>query len=71
MGFHGKWDDYDITFMTTMTIKQGKFKCIKYIKYINKRDELFDVPTFYTKFLNMTRFNTKLKAFAMSNWRTI
>jgi hypothetical protein len=48
MGSHDRWDDYDVTFMTTMTIKQGKFKCIK---YTNKGDELYDVLTCYTKLL--------------------
>ncbi len=37
---HGKWDDYDITFMIMMIIKQGGFKSIK---CMNKRDESYDV----------------------------
>jgi hypothetical protein len=46
--FHGKWDDYDITFMIMVTIK---YKRLKYIECTNKRDELYDVPTCCTKFL--------------------
>jgi len=34
--------------MITMTIKHGKFKCTK---CMNKRDELYDVPIYCTKFL--------------------
>jgi len=34
--------------MITMTIKQGRFKCIE---CINKGDELYNVPTYCTKFL--------------------
>jgi hypothetical protein len=45
---HGISDDCDITFMITMIVKQRKLECIE---YMNKRDELYDVPTFYTKFL--------------------
>jgi hypothetical protein len=43
--FHGRWDAYDITFMITMIVKQGKFK------YTNKGDELYDVPTCCMKIL--------------------
>jgi hypothetical protein len=45
---YGKWDDYDITFMITMTIKYERLKCIE---CINKEDELYDVFTCYMKFL--------------------
>jgi hypothetical protein len=48
MGSDGKWDDCDIVFTITMTIKQRRFKCIE---CMNKRDELCDVPTYCTKFL--------------------
>ncbi len=42
-----RWDDYNITFMIIMIIKQGKFKCIK---CMNKGDELYDIFTYDTKF---------------------
>ncbi len=45
---HGKWDDYDISFMITMIVKQGRVKCIK---CTNKADELYDVPNYCMKFL--------------------
>jgi hypothetical protein len=45
MGSHGKNDDYDITFMIMMAIKQGRLKCM------NKGYELHDVSTNYMKFL--------------------
>jgi len=45
---HLPWDDCDITFTITMTIKQRRFECIK---CTNKRDELYDVLTYCTKFL--------------------
>jgi hypothetical protein len=45
---HGKWDDCDISFIITIIIKQGKVKCIK---CTNKEDELYNVPTYYMKFL--------------------
>jgi hypothetical protein len=48
MSPHGKWDDYDITFTIMMNIKQRRLDCIE---CTNKRDELYDVPTYYTKFL--------------------
>jgi hypothetical protein len=48
MGSHGKWNAHDFAFTITVIIKQGKLKCIK---YTNKRDELYDVPTYYKKFL--------------------
>jgi hypothetical protein len=48
MSPHGRCDDYDITFIITMTVKQKRFECIK---CMNKRDELYDVPTRCTKFL--------------------
>jgi hypothetical protein len=48
MNPHNKWDDYDITFTITMTIKQRRLKCIE---CMNKGDELYDVPICYTKFL--------------------
>jgi hypothetical protein len=50
---HGRWDDYDITFTITMTIKQRRLECIE---CINKRDELYDVPTCYMKFLKYDPF---------------
>ncbi len=34
MSSHGKWDDYDIAFPITMTIKHGR---LKYIECMNKR----------------------------------
>jgi hypothetical protein len=45
MSLHGRWDVYDIVIMVIVIIKQGRFKCM------NKRDKLYDVPTFYTIFL--------------------
>jgi len=45
---HGRWDDCDITFIITMTIKQRRLECTK---CMNKGDELYDVPTYYMKFL--------------------
>jgi hypothetical protein len=53
MNSHGRWDDYDITFTIIMIVKQGKFKCIK---YTNKGDELYGVPTYFTKFLKYDPF---------------
>jgi hypothetical protein len=50
MGSHGKGDDYDITFMIMVIIKQGKLKCIE---CMNKDDELHDVPTSSTKFFEI------------------
>jgi hypothetical protein len=38
-----KWDDYNIAFTITMTIKHGKLKCTE---CTNKRDELYDVFTY-------------------------
>jgi hypothetical protein len=67
MGSHGRWDDCFLTFTIMMIIKQGTLKCIT---CMNKGDELYDVPIYYTKFLNMILLDIKLKAFAMSNWRT-
>jgi hypothetical protein len=48
MGSHGRGDDYDIVFMIMMAVKQGRFKCIE---CMNKKYELHDVSTYYTKFL--------------------
>jgi hypothetical protein len=48
-----KWDDYNIAFTITMTIKHGRFKCIK---CTNKGDELCDAFTYYTKFLKYDPF---------------
>jgi hypothetical protein len=48
MGSHGRWDDCDIAFTIIVTIKHGRFKCIK---YMNIKDELYNVPTCCTKFL--------------------
>jgi hypothetical protein len=45
---HDKWGDYDITFVIMMIVKQKIFKCIE---CMNKRDELYDVFTWCTKFL--------------------
>jgi hypothetical protein len=45
---HGKLDDCDITFIITMIIKQRKIECIK---GMNKKDELYDIVTYYMKFL--------------------
>jgi hypothetical protein len=53
MGSHGEWDDYDIAFMIMMIIKYGTLKCIE---CTNKGDELYDVPTCYTKFLKYDPF---------------
>jgi hypothetical protein len=53
MGFHGKWDDYDIAFTIIMTVKQGRLKCIK---CMNKKDELYDVPSCSMKFLKYDPF---------------
>jgi hypothetical protein len=53
MGFHGRWDDCDITFTIMMTIKQGKLECIK---CMNKGDELHDVPICSMKFLKNDPF---------------
>jgi len=64
MGSHGKWDDHDFAFTITMTIKQRRLKCIK---CTNKGDELYDVPIYYTKFLNMIPFDTELKTFVTSS----
>jgi hypothetical protein len=50
---HGRWDDCEITFTITMTIKQRK---LEYIKCTNKENELYDVPTYYTKFLKYDSF---------------
>jgi hypothetical protein len=46
MGSHGRWDDYDITFIVMMITKQGKFKCIE---CMNNKDKLYDVPTYSMK----------------------
>jgi hypothetical protein len=53
MSFYGVSDDHDIAIMVIVTIKQGIFKCIK---CTNKRDELYDVPTYSTKFLKYDPF---------------
>ncbi len=46
---NGKQDDYDIIIIAIMMIiKQRRFKCIK---CMNKKDELYDVPTHCMKFL--------------------
>jgi hypothetical protein len=52
-GFHGKWDDYDISFMITMNVKHERFK---HIEHMNKRDELYDVSTYNTIFLKYDPF---------------
>jgi hypothetical protein len=48
MSSHGKWDDYDITFMIIMILEQKRLKCIE---CTNKGDELYDVCTWCMKFL--------------------
>ncbi len=48
MGSQGRYVDYDIAFIITMSAKQGRFKCMK---CTNKRDAMYDVFTYYTKFL--------------------
>jgi hypothetical protein len=53
MGSHGKWDDYDISFTITVTIKHGRFKRIE---HMNKRHELYDVSTCNTFFLKYDPF---------------
>jgi len=53
MGSHGRWDDYDIAFTITMTIKHGKHKMHK---CMNNGDKLYDVPTYCTKFLKYDPF---------------
>jgi len=53
MGFHDKWDDYDIVFTIIMTVKQGRLKCIK---CMNKKDELYDVLSCSMKFLKYDPF---------------
>jgi len=53
MGSHGRWDACDITFMIIVVVKQ---KIFKYIECMNKRDELYDVPTCYMKFLLYNSF---------------
>jgi hypothetical protein len=53
MSFYGVWDDHDIAIMVIITIKQRIFKCIK---CTNKRDELYDVPTYSKKFLKYDPF---------------
>jgi hypothetical protein len=53
MGSHGRWDDCDFAFMIMVNIKQGRLKCIK---CTNNGDELYDVPTCYTKFLKYDSF---------------
>jgi hypothetical protein len=55
MGSHGRWDDYDIAFMDTMIIKQGRFKCIE---CMNNNDKLYDVPTYNMKILKYDPFLT-------------
>jgi len=50
---HGRLDDYDIIFIITMIVKQRIFKCIE---CMNKMNELYDVPTYYTKFLKYDPF---------------
>jgi hypothetical protein len=61
---HGRWDDYDITFTITMTIKQRSFE---YIECKNKKDELYDVLSCCTKFLKYDPFDIELKVFATSS----
>jgi hypothetical protein len=46
MNSHDKWDNYNITIMVIVTIKQGKFKGGK----------LYDVPTCCMKFLKYDPF---------------
>jgi hypothetical protein len=60
--FHGRWDDRNIAFTIMVIIKHIRFKCIE---CMNKRDEFYDVPTFYMKFLKYDPFdqNNELKAF--------
>jgi hypothetical protein len=53
MGSHGRWDDYDISFTIIMTVKHGRFK---HIEHMNKRDELYDVPTCDIIFLKYDPF---------------
>ncbi len=48
MGSNGRWNDCDVAFIITMIVKQRKLKCIE---CTNKRDELYDVPIYCTKFL--------------------
>jgi hypothetical protein len=52
----GRWDDYDIAFMTMIIIEQKKLECIE---CTNKGDELYDVSTCCTKFLKYNLNNWK------------
>jgi hypothetical protein len=61
---HGKWDDCDITFMITMTLKQKGLKCIK---CMNKGMTCMMSPPIAR---SMTCFDIELKAFTMLNLRT-
>jgi hypothetical protein len=47
-GFSWQMDDCDITFMITMIAKQKGFICIE---CMNKKDELYNVPTLQQKVL--------------------
>ncbi len=51
--FHGRWDDYNIAFTIMEIVKRMRFKCIK---CMNKRDELYEVFIYYTKFLKYDPF---------------
>jgi hypothetical protein len=53
LGFNGWWDHSDIIFVVWMAIKYKKFKCVK---WVNKMNELNDVPTYNTKFLEHDSF---------------
>jgi hypothetical protein len=63
MGAYGRWDDYDIAFMVVVIVKQGSFKHQMH----EQKKKLYDVPTCYTKFLNMTFFDIELKTIVTSN----
>jgi hypothetical protein len=48
MNSHNKWDDWDIAIIIIVTVEHKKFKCIE---YMNKKDKLYEVYIWYTKFL--------------------
>jgi hypothetical protein len=53
MNSHGRWGDCDIVIMIILIIKQGRFK---WIECMNKKETLYDVPTYCTKFLKYDPF---------------